>query len=160
MSELFIIKNKNNSKNEKEKNKKILTLSIGGFKKIKVNQKLNNKVEIKKEKYSNNKIIKLLYNKKGDNIIKVLDSRFGLANYKKFRIIFKNKISENINFINGKESNNAKIKIYIKFIETIRDISFMFNKCSLLESLKYMPKLNNITNISCLFYGCSSLKII
>ena len=108
-------------------------------------------------------MVKLLYyNNKGDKEIKLLWDKFIKLNYNKYRIIFKNKISSFKIYIKGKEIHNENIKINLKILEKIGNISFMFNECSLLKYVKYIPKLNrnNFTNILCLFNGCSLLEYL
>ena len=61
-----------------------------------------------------------------------------------------------------KENNNIKLKIKLKGINHITNMSCMFSGCSSLTSLPDISKWNteNVEDISSMFNGCKSLKEI
>ena len=66
-------------------------------------------------------------------------------------------ITEKYNIINY---NNKKLKIKLKGINNVTNMSFMFYGCSSLLSLPDISKwnTNNVINMIEMFYGCSSLS--
>ena len=80
-------------------------------------------------------------------------------NHNKYKIIYNNKKTEFGNVLIKKNNENIEVKIKIKILENITDISFMFYKCNLLKCIKHISTFNKIKNMSCLFYGCSSLEL-
>ena len=80
----------------------------------------------------------------------------------KCKIVYKNKeyeLKEYFNDIDKKYNNKDEIKIKLKGINNITDMSYMFSKCSSLYSLPDMSKwdTSNVTNMSCMFFECKSL---
>ena len=64
---------------------------------------------------------------------------------------------------NNKFTSNEVGKIQVKFIfhNLLVDTSYMFNKCSSLESIDLsLFNTTNVTNMSIMFYHCSSLESI
>ena len=63
---------------------------------------------------------------------------------------------------NIKSNNNNILKIKLKGIDNVINMSDMFYKCSSLLSLPDISKwnTNNITNMSVMFYECSSLSCL
>ena len=61
---------------------------------------------------------------------------------------------------NIKSFNNNKMKIKLKGINNVTDMSFMFHGCSSLLSLPDISKLNtnNVTDMNFIFGECSSLS--
>ena len=97
---------------------------------------------------------------KNEKRIKLFDSQFVENNIQNCYLLINNKkcqISEYY-ILDGKEN---KINLIIKLIENknITNMSFMFSGCSSLLSLPDISKwnTNNVTNMSGMFSGCSSL---
>ena len=55
---------------------------------------------------------------------------------------------------------NNKLRIKLKGIDNVTNMSYMFNYCESLSSLPDISKwnTNNVTNINGMFNGCSSLS--
>ena len=55
---------------------------------------------------------------------------------------------------------NNELKIKLKGLNNITDLSHIFRECKSLSSLPDIPNLNtnNVTNMSDMFCGCSSLS--
>ena len=87
--------------------------------------------------------------------IKIFGNLFVNENRKKSRIILNNKIEELKNYITIDKKKDLKIKLEI--YEYLISIKEMFNGC---QEIKIIDKINTfyVTNMSCLFYGCSSLS--
>jgi len=66
------------------------------------------------------------------------------------------KIEESYNVKNYK---NNMLKIKLKGINKVTDMSYIFKGCSSLESLPDISKwnTNNVTDMSCMFCKCKSL---
>ena len=100
--------------------------------------------------------------------LKIFDSEFVKNNKKHCKIIFNNieqdlvdilQIKYNYNFMNNYELTNKYIEIKLKGMENITDMSYMFYKCSNLLSVSNISNLDTskVKNMSCLFYDCESL---
>ena len=108
--------------------------------------------------------INILYNIKKEDIIKrkirILGQNFVKNNKNKCKMIINKKESELMEEFN---INNEKI-IEIKLIKIaiITDMSYMFYGCSSLSSLSDISKwnTNNVTNMNSMFHGCSSLSYL
>ena len=90
--------------------------------------------------------------------IKLFGEKFIENNNNNCKIIIENKEQDLIQFI--KKNKNEKIlKIKLKEIKTITDMSYMFSRCNSLASLPDISNwnTNNVTNMSYMFYGCKSL---
>ena len=113
-------------------------------------------------------IAKYKPDKNNEDKVKILDEDFIKRNKNKVKLIYKNKIFELKEYFEDIDINyNHKdvIKLRIKFINNIIDMSYMFYNCDSLISLSD----NNETDINCLFlimhiinihgmfYGCKSL---
>ena len=59
-----------------------------------------------------------------------------------------------------KSNKNKKLKIKLKGIDNVTNMSSMFEWCSSLSSLPDISKwnTNNVTNMSFIFYDCSKLS--
>ena len=71
----------------------------------------------------------------------------------------KYEITEKYKIINY---NNNELKIKLKGIDNINDMSYMLYECSSLSSLPDISKWNtdNVKDMRYMFYGCSSFIII
>ena len=93
--------------------------------------------------------------------INIFGLEFVKNNKDKCKMIIDNKeykITEKYNIEN--HNNNNKLKIKLKGINNVTDMSYMFDCCYSLSSLPDISKLNtsNVTNMSCMFFECSSLS--
>ena len=105
-------------------------------------------------------IYKIEQNDKSKGEVKIFCNLFVKNNKKKCYIIHNNikyDLTDNFNIKDIKE-NTFEIKLI--GIKNITSMSFMFNECSSLISIKDIPNWNtsNITDMSYLFNGCSSLS--
>ena len=100
----------------------------------------------------------LIYDIKGNNI-KIFGDSFVHKNKNKCKMIIDNKEYEITEYFNITNYNNNKLKIKLKGIENVTDMSNMFSECSLLLSLPGISKWNvcNVTDIKGMFYKCSLL---
>ena len=115
----------------------------------------NSKKKNKKEK---NIIYK--FNKEYISYIRIFGSDFVKNNKNNCKMIINNieyEIREELNICNC-ENNTLKIKL--KGINKVTNMSHMFDGCSSLSSLPDISKwnTNNITDISSIFSGCLSLS--
>ena len=104
--------------------------------------------------------INIIYEIKKGNYINIFGSKFVENNKNICKIIIDKKKSEITEKYNIKNNNNNKVKIILKGIDNVTNMSGMFSGCSSLSSLPDISKLNtsNVTNMSCMFSGCSSLS--
>ena len=105
-------------------------------------------------------IYKIDQNDKKKGEVKIFGYEFVMKNEKKCYIIHNNikyDLTDNFNIKDIKE-NTFEIKLID--IKNINNMSFMFNGCSSLISIKDISnwKTSNIEDMSYLFYGCSSLS--
>ena len=100
--------------------------------------------------------INIIYDIKQENIIKIFGYEFVVENNRnKCKMIIDNneyEIAEEYNIENYKNNNN-KLKIILKRIDNVTNLSGMFYECSSLSSLHDISKLNtnNVTNMSYMF---------
>ena len=101
--------------------------------------------------------IKLIYNLKNENKIKIFGRNFIKNNKDKCKIIIDGKENELQEYIPN--NNKDFIEIRLKGITNIIDISYMFSGCSSLSNLSNFSKWNtfNITKMKRVFYDCASL---
>ena len=99
----------------------------------------------------NNKIYKYIYNDTDYKINEEIENKMKInIDGKIIPIKFKNKFNK-----------IGKYTIYFIFKEPIKNISFLFYKCSSLKEIKLSSfNTNNVKNMSNMFYDCSSLKEI
>ena len=91
--------------------------------------------------------------------IKLFGEKFIENNKNNCKIIIDNKDQDLIEYL--KINKNEKIlKIKLKEIKTITNMSYMLSYCNSLTSLPDISNWNtsNVTNMSYMFYYCSSLK--
>ena len=103
--------------------------------------------------------INIIYGiKRDDREIRIFGNYFVMSNRDKCKMIIDNKEYE----ITAKYyvNNNNELKIKLKGINNVTDMSYMFYWCSSLSSLPDISKwnINNVTNMSSMFYECSSLS--
>ena len=103
--------------------------------------------------------INIIYNSSGKNNIRIFGTEFVKNNKNICKMIINNKgykIIENYKVKN----NNNKLEIKLKGINNVTNMSRMFDGCSSLSSLPDISKLNTnkVTNMSFMFSECSSLS--
>ena len=104
--------------------------------------------------------INIIYDIKGENYINIFGSKFVENNKNICKIIIDKNESMITEKYNIKNNNNNKLKIILKGIDNVTNMSDMFNGCSSLSSLSDISKWNtsNATNMSYMFSECSSLS--
>ena len=104
--------------------------------------------------------INIIYDIKGENYINIFGSKFIENNKNICKMIIDKKESEIREKYKVKRKKNNKLKIILKGIDNITDMSNMFCGCSSLSALSDISKwnTNNVTNMSWMFSGCSSLS--
>ena len=105
--------------------------------------------------------INIIYDIQKRNNIKIFGEEFVNHNKNICNLIIDNKeyeIIERYNIKSNKKINKLKIKL--KGINNVNDMSYMFSGCSSLSSLPDISKwnTNNVTNMNSMFYKCSSLS--
>jgi len=95
----------------------------------------------------------LIYDIKGNNI-KIFGVSFVNKNKNKCKMIIDNKEYEITEQYTVENYNNNKLKIKLKGIGNVTDMSYMFGECSLLLSLPGISKWNvcNVTDMKGMFY--------
>ena len=131
-----------------------------------ISNKINNIINIY-SKMNNLSEINIIYdiNKKDEILededeIYIFGSEFVKNNKDKCKMIIDNKAYKLKEKCYIKNYRNNILKIKLKEINNITNLSHMFNGCSSLSSLSDMSKWNtsNITNMSFMFNGCLSLS--
>jgi len=110
----------------------------------------------------NNKI-NITYNIENENRIRIFGEEFVQNNKDKCKIIFENDELELNEYFYIKDHNNNilnKLKIKLKYINNITNMSHIFDGCRSLSSLSDISKwnTNNVTDMSSMFDGCKSLS--
>ena len=102
--------------------------------------------------------INIIYHRTG-KYIKIFGHEFVINNKNKCKMIIDNNEYELTEKYNVKGYNN-KIKIILKGIDNITNMSYMFYECSSLLSLPDISNwdTNSVTDMCYMFYECSSLK--
>ena len=103
--------------------------------------------------------INIIYNINYETEINIFGYNFVVNNKNNCKMIIDNKEYEINVKCNVKNNNKNILKIKLKGINNIIDMSDMFNGCSSLLSLPDISKwnTNNVTNMSGMFKECSSL---
>ena len=103
--------------------------------------------------------ITIIYDINRKNNIRIFGSEFVENNKDICKIIIYNKEYEIIEKYNIKRNNDNKLRVKLKGINKVSNMSYMFSGCSSLLSLPDISKwnTNNVTNMSYMFYNCSSL---
>ena len=104
--------------------------------------------------------INIIYNIENKENIELFGDEFVENNKDICKMIIDNKEYEITKEYNIENYNNNKLKIELKGIDNITNMSYMFDKCSSLSSLPDISKwnTNNVTDMSCIFASCSSLS--
>ena len=113
---------------------------------------------IKNENEINNNEIIISYKINKEPYLTIFGNEFVKNNKEKCKIFYQNKFHELNEYLNISNYNNDKNELEIKLtgINNITDMSYMFYNCSSLISISNFDT-SNITNISNIFNGCSSL---
>ena len=104
--------------------------------------------------------INITYDIKEGNEIKIFGEEFVKNNKNICKMIIDNREYEITERYNIKSKNINKLKIKLEGINNVTNMSYMFSGCSSLSSLPDISKLNtnNVTDMSNMFYECSSLS--
>ena len=106
--------------------------------------------------------INIIYdiNKENKEDINIFGDEFVKKNKNICKMIIDNEEYEITEKYNVKSNNNNKLKVKLKGINNVTNMSYMFNGCSSLLSLPDISKWNtsNVNDISYMFYECSSLS--
>ena len=105
-----------------------------------------------------NNEINISYNFKNNKKIRIFGAKFVRNNENKCKLIIDGKkyeLIEEFNII-----NKEKIEIKLIEIHNITDMSYMFSGCSSLSNISDISKwkTNNVNNMSYMFSGCSTLS--
>ena len=125
---------------------------------LKKKTKRNKDNDIKNDKI--NEMI-IIYKIEGKNKIQLFGSKFIENNKNNCKIIINNKELNIVEYLNvNKEDKILKIKL--KEIKLITDMSNMFYNCESLISLPDISNWNthNVINMSFMFYNCKSLILL
>ena len=112
---------------------------------------------------SKNKIINITYDikrkDKEEGYIKIFGENFVKNNKNKCKMIIDDKEKELIEEYNIENYSKDKLELKLKVINNLTDISFMFDGCSSLSNLSGISNwdINKVTNLSFMFSECSSL---
>ena len=141
----------------------INNIKIKEIKDINNDSNINNKIINILKIYNNmiNNEINIIYNiNKEDEEIKLFDEDFVKNNKNICKLIIDGKESDLIEEYNINNYKKDKLKIKLIGIENVTNMSYMFYNCSSLSNLPDISKwnTNNVTNMSYLFYNCSSLS--
>ena len=131
----------------KDEDKKKIIISMGKNDLIKYNKEI--------------KAASLIYELKYiTGAIQLFGNNFINNNYKKIRIIFKNRERNISNNLAKNENIINKIKIKMKIIDTLLDLSDIFYNCKTLAKIGDISEWNTdkVKNMSGLFYNCFSLE--
>ena len=106
--------------------------------------------------------INIIYDVKGENEIKIFGAEFVENNKNICKMIIDNKEYEIEENYHVDSNNNTKLKIKLKGINNVTNMSCIFLGCSSISSLPDISKLNtnHVTDLSYMFYECSSLSSI
>ena len=104
--------------------------------------------------------INIIYNIKKGNSIRIFRHDFVENNKNICKMIIDNKEYEITKNYYIKSNNNNKLKIILKGINNVTNVNCMFDGCSSLSSLPDISKwnTNNITSMKSMFHGCSLLS--
>ena len=113
------------------------------------------------EDFSYINIIYDINKKNRDKIINIFGYDFVKNNKNKCKMIIDNMEYEITNKYNIKNYKYNRLNIKLKGINKISDMSCMFYGCSSLSSLPDISKwnINNVTYMNDMFYECSSAKV-
>ena len=136
---------------------------INDIKKINNDFNYNNIIDIynKINKIKDNDIIIYKINNNEDKI-KIFGKDFVKNNKNKIKLEIEDKEYELMEYYKINNNNKNELEVKIKGIENVTNMSYMFYECSSLINLPDISKWNttNVIDMSGMFYGCSSsLKI-
>ena len=126
------------------------------YENIEKENNINNDAE-----YSNE--INILYKIENQNVIRIFGPKFVEDNKSKCKIEFENQEYDLIAFFNIENYTKNKLdylQIKLKNINNVTDMSYMFYCCRSLLSLPDISRWNtyNVTNMNNMFENCSSLS--
>ena len=107
--------------------------------------------------------IEIIYKPKDEGKIKIFGNSFVKNNKGKCKIIYNNKEYELTEYFNDIDNNiKNEIKIKLKGINNITNMSYMFSNCVSLSSLPDISKWNTskVTNMNHMFFSCKSLSLL
>jgi len=122
------------------------------------------KEEIKEGKKEEKKDINIIYNidQKSRELgkIKLFGKNFVITNKNNIKIEIKDKEYELMEEYDINNISEDKLEVKLKILQTITDLSFMFDNCLSLSSISNLSKFDSyeILNMKDMFNGCSSLK--
>ena len=151
----------NNINNIPQYNKSILFDINKVINEVSISKQFINLIEIYDKKNNFNEVSLKYKINKDDEKVKIFGENFVVNNKNNFKIIYQDNIFDLMEYFDLKNKNNDDdiLEIYLKQINDINDISFMFHKCSSLISLPELSKLNtnDIIKMNSIFSHCSSL---
>ena len=104
--------------------------------------------------------ISIIYKINNNNNINIFGSKFVENNKYNCKMIIDNKEYEITKEYDININNSNILKINLKGINSVTDMSYMFYGCESLSSLPDISKwnTNNVTNMRSMFYRCRSLS--
>ena len=105
----------------------------------------------------------IIYKPNKDGKVRIFGEKFVKNNKQNCKIIYNNKeyeLKEYINDIDKEYNNKDEIKIKLKGINKVTNMSYMFYECNTLSSLPDISKwdTSKVTNMSYMFYDCNTLS--
>jgi len=167
------INNKNNHISNKNNDNKNSCINNENNDKINKNNDTNNKINDANNKknvssnknndknnINNNENIIIYKINENEDKIKIFGKEFVDKNKSTIKIEIEANEYELMEYYKLNKNSNKNLEIKIKEIENIIDMSYMFFKCSSLSNINNISKWssNNVTDMSYMFYGCSSLS--
>ena len=126
-----------------------------------LNQLLDVYKKMTDDNYDNDDEIEIIYLPNVEGKVKIFGSVFVDNNINKCKIIYNNKEYELREYLNNIDKDNKDtIKIKLKGIKNVTDMSYMFHDCKSLYSIPDLFKWNTskFTDFSFMFFGCESLS--
>ena len=124
-----------------------------------IGEKFNKIINIYEKMYNKNQI-EIIYNiDKSEDNIKIFGEDFVKNNINNCKMIIKGKEYKLSEKLNIKDYNRDKLTVILRGINNITNMSKMFYYCSLLSSLPDISKWNtsNVNDMSKIFYECKHL---
>ena len=105
----------------------------------------------------------IIYKPNKDGKVRIFEEKFVNNNKQNCKIIYNNKeyeLKEYINDIDKEYNNKDEIKIKLKGINKVTNMSYMFSDCNTLSSLPDISKwdTSKVTDMSYMFSDCNSLS--
>ena len=106
--------------------------------------------------------MKIKYKINKSKEIRLFGDKFVENNKKNCKIIIDKKEEDLVSWKEIDDTKNEFLEITLKGLKNITNISNIFNGCSTLVSLPDIKNMNlkNVTDISYAFYGCSSIEVM